>query len=91
MAEREVGLVGVEALVLQQVGVELAVQADASPFLPQVQQISAGFRNPLDGFAELRAAVAPLAAEDVAGEALAVRPDQGRHGHAKRSARDVSA
>src|SRR5215213_5905526 len=84
MAEREVGLVRIEARVLQEVGVELAVQADTSPLLPQVQQIPASFSNPLDAFAELGAAVASLAAEDVAGEALAVRPDQ-RRGH-RRSA-----
>ena len=78
MAEREVRLVRVEARVLQQVRVELAVQTDAAALLAQVQQIPAGFGNPLDRLAELRAAVATLAAEDVAGEAFAVRPDQ-RH------------
>ena len=78
VAEREVRLVGVEAGVLQRVGVELGVQADAAPLLPQVQQEAAGVGDPLDGLAQLRPAVAALAAEHVAGEALAVRPDQRR-------------
>ena len=78
VAEREVGLVGVQARVLQRVGVELGVEADAAALLSQVQQEPAGVGDALDGLAQLRAAVAPLAAEDVAGEALAVRPDQRR-------------
>src|SRR5581483_6884716 len=63
------------------------VQTDATPFLAQVQQVTPGFGDALHGLAQLGAAVAPLTAEHVAGEALAVRPDQrdgplpgGRHG-----------
>ena len=78
VAEREVRLVGVQARVLQRVGVELGVQADAAALLPQVEQEAAGVGDALDGFAQLRPAVAALAAEHVAGEALAVRPDQRR-------------
>ena len=78
VAEREVRLVGVQPGVLQRVGVELGVQADAAPLLPQVEQEAAGLGDPLDGLAQLRAAVAALAAEHVAGQALAVRPDERR-------------
>jgi hypothetical protein len=38
----------------------------------------AGLGDPFRGLAQLRAAVAPLAAEDVPGQALTVRPDQRR-------------
>ena len=58
--------------------VELRVEPDAATLLPQVEQVAAGLGDALDGLAQLRSAVAPLAAEDVAGEALAVRTDQ-RH------------
>ena len=76
VTEREIRLVGVEAGVLQRIGVELGVQADASPLLPQVQQEAAGVGDALDGLAQLRPAVAALTAEHVAGEALAVQPDE---------------
>ena len=46
--------------------------------LAQVQQVAAGVGDALDGLAQLRAAVAPLAAEHVPGEALAVWPHQRR-------------
>ena len=78
VAEREVGLVGVEAGVLQGVGVELGVQADAPALLAEVEQEPAGRGDPLDRLAQLRAAVAALGAEDVAGQALAVRPHERR-------------
>ena len=68
------------------VGVELGVQADAPPLLPQVQQVAAGLGDPLDRLAQLRAAVASLAAEHVAGQALAVQPDQGLDGAGGRAA-----
>ena len=78
VAEGEVGLVGVQAGVLQRVGVELGVEADAPALLAQVEQEAAGVGDPLGRLAQLRAAVAPLGAEHVAGEALAVRPHQRR-------------
>ena len=59
--EREVGLVGVEAGVLQGVRVELGVEADAPALLAQVEQEPAGRGDPLDRLAQLRAAVAALA------------------------------
>ena len=76
MAQCDVGLVGVQAPVLQGVGVELGVKADATSLLPQIQQEATGVGDPLDGLPQLRAAVASLTAEYVSGEALAVRPDQ---------------
>ena len=85
VAEREVRLIGVQPRVLQRVGVELGVQADATPLLAQIQQIATGVGDALDGFAQLRAAVAPLAAEDVPGEALAVRPDQRQPARVRRT------
>lgn len=78
MAQGPVGFVRVQAGVLQGVGVELGVQADAAAFLAKVEEEAAGGRDLFHGFAELGAAVAALAAEDIAGEALAVQPDQGR-------------
>jgi hypothetical protein len=72
MTKGQVGFVGVEATVLEDVGVELRIKTDATPFLSQVQQIPTDVRDPLDRLTYLRSAVTPLAAEDVAGEALAV-------------------
>ena len=77
VSQRDVRLVGVQPRVLQRVGVELGVEPDAAPLLPQVQQVAAGLGDALDGLAQLRPAVAALAAEHVAGEAFAVRPDSG--------------
>ena len=51
VAQREVRLIGVQPRVLQRVGVELGVQADATPLLPQVQQEATGVGDALDGFA----------------------------------------
>src|SRR4051795_12505639 len=77
-AETHVGLERVQAPLLQGVGIELRVETDAATFLPQVEQEAADGADPLEGLPELRTAVAPLAAEHVAGQALAVRPHQGR-------------
>jgi hypothetical protein len=81
-AECEVGLVGVEPLVLEGVGVEFVVQADATALLAQVEQNAAGARDPLDGLAQLGAAVAARGAEDVPGQALGVQPHQRGRGRA---------
>jgi hypothetical protein len=62
--------------VLQGVRVELRVEPDAASLLAQIEQVAAGFGDALDGLTQLRSAVAALAAEHVAGEALAVRADQ---------------
>lgn len=74
--EGQVRLVGVQSRILQGVGVELVVQADAAPLLPQVQQVAAGVGDAFDRFPQLRTAVAALAAEDIPGQALAVQPHQ---------------
>ena len=75
-AERGVGGVGVEALVLEGVRVELVVEADAAALLAEVEQDAAAVCDPLHRLAQLRAAVAPGRAEDVAGQALGVQPDE---------------
>jgi hypothetical protein len=58
VAERDVGLVRVEPGVLQRVRVELRVEPDPAALLPQVEQVSAGGGDALDGLAQLRPAVA---------------------------------
>jgi hypothetical protein len=79
-AEREIRLVRVQAPVLQRVGVQLLVQPDAPPFLAQVQHVPAACGDPLDCFAQLRPAVAALAAEHVTGEAFTVQAHQRQAG-----------
>src|SRR5581483_4408379 len=74
--EREIRVVGIQAAVLQRVRVELVIQSDAAAFLTQVQQIAAVLGDPLDRFAQLRPAIAALAAERVTGEAFAVYAHQ---------------
>src|SRR6185369_12658503 len=51
---------------------------DPAALLAQVEQEAALVGDRLGGLAQLRPAVAALAAEHVPGQALAVRPDQGR-------------
>ena len=73
-------------MILQRVGVEFVIQPDAAPFLTQVQHIAAVLGDPLDRFAQLRPAVAPLTAEYVTGEAFTMQAHQrqrGRGGPAK--------
>ncbi len=72
VAQREVRVVGVDPGILQRVRLELRVEPDAAALLPQVKEVAAGLGDALDGLAQLRPAVAPLAPEYVAGEALAV-------------------
>lgn len=57
----------VEALVLEGVGVELVVEADAAALLAEVEQDAAAVGDALDRLAQLRATVAAGRAEDVAG------------------------
>src|SRR5439155_1953967 len=76
-AELEVGLDGVASLVLERVGTDLVGEADAAPLLVEVDDdAAAGHRDLLERLAELVAAVAALGAEDVAGQALGMQPDQ---------------
>jgi hypothetical protein len=76
VTQSEVGLVRVEPGVLKHVSIELGVEADPTPVLPEIEQEASGGRYPLDGLAQLRATVTPLTAEHVSGEALAVQPDE---------------
>jgi hypothetical protein len=78
VTQSAVGLVGVQAGVLEPVGVELVVEADAPAFLAQVEQVSPGVGQAFHGLAQLGAAVTALAAEDVSGQAFAVQPHQWR-------------
>jgi hypothetical protein len=81
IAELEIGLDGVEALVLQLVGAELGHESDAAAFLLLVDQdAGALFDDAIHGELELLAAVAAQRAEDVAGQALGVDADQRRRG-----------
>jgi hypothetical protein len=87
VAEREVGVVRVEAGVLEAVGVEVRIQTDPAVLLAQVERERPDLRDAPDRLEQLRPAVAPLAPEDVAGEALAVDPDQRRDLRIRRPAR----
>ena len=76
-AELEVGLDRVRALLLQLVGLELVEQADPATLLREVEQDAAALLLDLgQGRDQLLAAVTAHAVEDVAGEALAVDPDE---------------
>src|ERR1700722_1701507 len=77
VTEREIRVVRVQTAILQRVGVEFVIQSDAAPFLPQIQQVPAVLGDPLDRFAQLRSAVASLAAEHITGEAFTVQAHQG--------------
>jgi len=76
VTEREIRVVRIQATILQRVGVELVIQSDAAPLLAQIQHVPAVFSDPLDRFAQLRPAVASLAAEHVTGEAFTVQTHQ---------------
>ena len=69
-AELRVRFDRVVPLLLQLVGFELVDQADAAPFLQQIEQHAALLGgDELEGALELRAAVAARGVEDVAGQA----------------------
>ena len=76
VTEREIRVVRIQATILQRVGVEFVIQSDAAPFLPQIQHVPAVLSDPLDRFAQLRPAVASLAAEHITGETFTVQADQ---------------
>ena len=79
VAEGEVGVDGVQPLVLEGVGPELLDQADAAPFLRQVDQGADPLAaDHLERQVELVAAVAAERLEQVAGEARRVHPHQRR-------------
>ena len=76
IAELEVGLHGVQPLLLELVGMEFCRQANAAALLPEVEQHAAFLRNAAHGGMELAAAVAAAGAEDVPGKAFAVHAHQ---------------
>ena len=78
VAEREIRVIGIQTTILQRVGVEFVIQSDAAPFLAQIQHVAAVLGDPLNRFAQLRPAVAPLAAEYVTGQAFTVQAHQRR-------------
>ena len=80
VTEREIRVVGIQTTILQRVGVEFVIQSDAAPFLAQIQHVAAVLGDPLDRFAQLRPAVAPLTAEYVTGEAFTVQAHQRQPG-----------
>ena len=72
-AELEVGVDGVEALLLEPVGAQLVQQADAAALLGEVEQHAAALvLDARERVLELLAAVAAQRVEHVAGEALGV-------------------
>ena len=76
-AELEVGVDGVEALLLELVGLELVEQADPAALLGEVEQHAAALvLDHRERRGELVAAVAAQRVEDVAGQALAVDADE---------------
>src|SRR6266851_10097938 len=80
VAEGLVRLDGIEARVLEVVGVKLVEQADATTFLVAYVEDHAGTvgGDHFHGGVQLRAAVASEAAEDVAGEAFRVGAEENR-------------
>ncbi len=80
VTEREIRVVRIQTAILQRVGVEFVIQSDAAPFLPQIQHIPAVLGDPLHRFAQLRPAVASLAAEHITGEAFTVQAHQRQPG-----------
>jgi hypothetical protein len=76
VTEREIRVVRIQTAILQRVGVEFVIQSDAAPFLAQIQHVPAMLGDPLDRFAQLRPAVASLAAEHITGEAFTVQAHQ---------------
>ena len=76
-AELEVGVDGVEALLLELVGAQLVEQADAAALLGEVEQHALALAlDHRQRRLELLAAVAAQRVEDVAGEALGVDADE---------------
>ena len=76
-AEALVGFDGIEPLILKLVGADLVGQADAAPFLIEVEQDAAALGLDLsERRFELQAAVAPRGVEHVAGQAARVHPHQ---------------
>ena len=77
--ETKVGIDRVEPAILQRIGAQLVGEADPPAFLPKVEQhASARFTDQPKRFLQLRPAIAFERAEHVAGQALAMEPNQRR-------------
>ena len=78
-AQRVVGIQGVQPRILPPVGAQLVGDADAPPFLRQVQHDAAAvLRQPLHRAAQLIAAVTAQAAKEIARQARGMQPDPHR-------------
>ena len=78
-AQRVVGIQGVHPRILPPVGTQLVGDADAPPFLRQVQHDAAAvLRQPLHRAAQLIAAVTTQAAKEIARQARGMQPDPHR-------------
>ena len=78
-AQRVVGIQGVQPRILPPVGAQLVGDADAPPFLRQVQHDAAAvLRQPLHRAAQLIAAVTTQAAKEIARQARGMQPDPHR-------------
>ena len=70
MAEDAVGLERIKTLIdLERIGVDLGLEADAAPFLEQVDKNPAFFIKTCDAVFQLVAAVTALRTEDITGDA----------------------
>ena len=73
MTKHEVGIEGIGALVLKVVSLYFRMEADASPFLTEVEEHApAPFDDGVEGRVQLRPAIAPGAGEHITGQALGV-------------------
>ena len=76
-AQRPVGVHRVQPAILQRIGAQLVDQADAPPFLAEIQHRAGALGGHAgDGALQLRPAIAAQAAEQVAGEAFGMHPHQ---------------
>jgi len=71
-----VGFHGVAAVFLEFVGMDFGGESDAASFLSQVEEHSSLGGDERHGGVQLAAAIAAPGAEDIAGEAFRVHPDQ---------------
>src|SRR5206468_7497226 len=78
-AKLQVGVHRIEPFLLQLVSLQLINEADAAAFLPHIEQNArAGFVNLHEGRGELKAAIAAVGVEYIAGQALGMHPYERR-------------
>ena len=76
-AQRPVRIERIQATILHLIGPQLARQANPPAFLRQIQHHPRALRgDPGQGSAQLRPAITAQAAQQIAGEALGMQPDQ---------------